>query len=135
MLKRIPSILSPELWYLIAQMGQGDKLVIADANFPAVTNAKRLVRADGHSVPAILGGTLQLAGDGCAVWPPFSPCGGFGRSSESRSPTPGCELATRRTIQPGGIRASALSLKPSDPFLRIVANPPDRGLTGGTSGA
>lgn len=27
MLKRIPSILSPELLYLIAQMGHGDELV------------------------------------------------------------------------------------------------------------
>ena len=61
-LKRIPSILSPELLYLIAQMGHGDELVIADANFPAVTNAKRLVRADGHSVPAILEAILQLYG-------------------------------------------------------------------------
>ena len=60
MLKRIPSILSPELLHLIAQMGHGDELVIADANFPAVTNARRLVRADGHSVPAILEGILQL---------------------------------------------------------------------------
>ncbi len=60
MLRRIPSILSPELLYLIAQMGHGDELVIADANFPAVTNAKRLVRADGHSVPAILEAILQL---------------------------------------------------------------------------
>ena len=60
LLRRIPSILSPELLYLIAQMGHGDQLVIADANFPAVTNAKRLVRADGHSVPAILEAILQL---------------------------------------------------------------------------
>jgi L-fucose mutarotase len=60
MLKRIPNILSPELLYLIAQMGHGDELVIADANFPAVTNARRLVRADGHSVPAILEAILQL---------------------------------------------------------------------------
>ena len=59
-LERIPNILSPELLYLIAQMGHGDELVIADANFPAVTNVKRLVRADGHSVPAILEAILQL---------------------------------------------------------------------------
>jgi L-fucose mutarotase len=60
MLKRIPPILSPELLYLIARMGHGDELVIADANFPAVTNAKRLVRADGHGVPVILEAILQL---------------------------------------------------------------------------
>ncbi|MGB2607640.1 MAG: RbsD/FucU domain-containing protein [Isosphaeraceae bacterium] len=59
-MERIPNILSPELLYLIAQMGHGDDLVIADANFPAVTNAKRLVRADGLSVPAILEAILQL---------------------------------------------------------------------------
>jgi L-fucose mutarotase len=46
--------------YLIARMGHGDELVIADANFPAVANAKRLVRADGHGVPAILEAILQL---------------------------------------------------------------------------
>lgn len=60
MLKRIPPILSPDLLLMIAQMGHGDELVIADANFPAVTCAKRLVRADGHSVPVILEAILQL---------------------------------------------------------------------------
>lgn len=60
MLKRIPPILSPELLHLIAQMGHGDELVIADANFPAATCANRLVRADGHGVPAILEAILQL---------------------------------------------------------------------------
>jgi L-fucose mutarotase len=60
MLKRISPILSPELLYLIARMGHGDELVIADANFPAVANAKRLVRADGHGVTVILEAILQL---------------------------------------------------------------------------
>src|SRR5436305_1277602 len=60
MLKRIPPILSPELLYLIARMGHGDELVIADANFPAEANAKRLVRADGHGVTVILEAVLQL---------------------------------------------------------------------------
>lgn len=60
MLKGIPTILSPELLMMIAQMGHGDELVIADANFPAVSNAKRLVRADGHGVPVILEAILRL---------------------------------------------------------------------------
>ncbi len=60
MLKGIPSILSPELLYLLAQMGHGDELVLADANFPAVSLARRLVRADGHGVVPILAATLQL---------------------------------------------------------------------------
>lgn len=60
MLKRIPPILSPELLYLIAQMGHGDELVLADANFPATACARRLVRADGHGVPALLQALLEL---------------------------------------------------------------------------
>ncbi|ODU01439.1 MAG: fucose isomerase [Planctomycetes bacterium SCN 63-9] len=60
MLKRIPAILSPDLLYLIAQMGHGDEIVLADANFPATAIARRLVRADGHGVPAILEAILQL---------------------------------------------------------------------------
>jgi L-fucose mutarotase len=60
MLKGIPPILSPELLLLIAQMGHGDELVLADANFPAAGIARRLVRADGHRVGALLEAILQL---------------------------------------------------------------------------
>ena len=60
MLKRVPAIISPDLLYMIAQMGHGDELILADANFPATAIAKRLVRADGHGVPAILEAVLQL---------------------------------------------------------------------------
>jgi L-fucose mutarotase len=60
MLKRIPPILSPELLYAIAQMGHGDEIVLADANFPSVANARRLVRADGHGVPPVLKAILEL---------------------------------------------------------------------------
>jgi L-fucose mutarotase len=60
MLKRIPPIISPELLLILAEMGHGDELVLADANFPASTNADRLVRADGHGVPVLLEAILQL---------------------------------------------------------------------------
>jgi len=60
MLKGIPPILSPELLKVLAEMGHGDELVLADGNFPAVTNAQRLVRADGHGVPPLLEAILQL---------------------------------------------------------------------------
>ena len=49
MLKGINPMISPELLKMLCEMGHGDEIVIADANFPAVTCAKRLVRADGHS--------------------------------------------------------------------------------------
>ena len=60
MLKNIPGILNPELLKILMEMGHGDEIVIADGNFPAASNAKRLVRLDGHSVTTILEAILML---------------------------------------------------------------------------
>lgn len=60
MLKGIPNIISPELLKILMEMGHGDEIVIADGNFPAASNAQRLVRADGHGVPELLEAILQL---------------------------------------------------------------------------
>lgn len=60
MLKNIPSIISPELLKILHEMGHGDEIVIGDGNFPAASNAKRLVRCDGHGVPELLDAILQL---------------------------------------------------------------------------
>ena len=60
MLKGINPIISPELLKILCEMGHGDEIVIADANFPAVTCAKRLVRADGHSGTDMLEAILTL---------------------------------------------------------------------------
>jgi L-fucose mutarotase len=60
MLKGIDPILSPELLYIIARMGHGDELVLADANFPTEAIGKRVVRADGHSVADLLVPLLKL---------------------------------------------------------------------------
>ncbi|HSG70864.1 MAG TPA: RbsD/FucU domain-containing protein [Planctomycetaceae bacterium] len=60
MLKNVPSILSPELLYAIAAMGHGDEIVLADGNFPAESHAQRCIRADGHSVPAVLEAILKF---------------------------------------------------------------------------
>jgi L-fucose mutarotase len=58
MLKGIDPILGPELLHALRAMGHGDEIVIADANFPATTNARRLIRLDGidavHVADAIL---------------------------------------------------------------------------------
>jgi L-fucose mutarotase len=58
MLKGIDPILGPELLHALRAMGHGDDIVIADSNFPATTNAKRLIRLDGvdavHVADAIL---------------------------------------------------------------------------------
>jgi L-fucose mutarotase len=59
-LKGIDPVISPELLHVIALMGHGDELVLADANFPAEAMGKRVVRADGHSVPTLLTALLKL---------------------------------------------------------------------------
>ena len=46
MLKGIDPILGPDLLHAIRAMGHGDEIAIADANFPATSNAKRLIRLD-----------------------------------------------------------------------------------------
>ena len=62
MLKGVPSVLSPQLLKVLAEMGHGDEIVIADGNFPAESMGKNavVVRADGHGVPEILDAVLQM---------------------------------------------------------------------------
>lgn len=60
MLKGIPNIISPELLKILDEMGHGDEIVIGDGNFPAASNAARLIRCDGHNVPELLDAILQL---------------------------------------------------------------------------
>ncbi len=42
------------------EMGHGDEIVIADGNFPAEAIGKRVIRCDGHGVPALLDAIMQL---------------------------------------------------------------------------
>ena len=60
MLKNIPKILSPEMVKTLMEMGHGDEIVIADGNFPAEAIGKRVIRCDGHGVPALLDAIMQL---------------------------------------------------------------------------
>lgn len=60
MLIGIPAILSPELLKILMEMGHGDEIVLADGNFPAASNAHRLVRCDGHGVPELLDAILKF---------------------------------------------------------------------------
>ena len=59
MLKKIDPLLSAELLTVLAEMGHGDELAIVDANFPAVTMGKRVVRISA-SVVATLDAVLTL---------------------------------------------------------------------------
>ena len=60
MLKGIPRIIPPELLKVLAEMGHGDEMILADANFPAASVAQRLVRCDGSDGPALLDAILGL---------------------------------------------------------------------------
>jgi len=60
MLKRIPNQISPELMHALMSMGHGDEIVLADGNFPAASNARLLIRADGHDVCTILQAVMQF---------------------------------------------------------------------------
>lgn len=62
MLKGIPNIISPELIKVLMEMGHGDRILIADGNFPSANVGKNaiVIRADGHGVPEILDAILKL---------------------------------------------------------------------------
>jgi L-fucose mutarotase len=64
-LKGIPRVITPELLAILARMGHGDELVLADANFPAAsvaasTPTRTEVRLDGASIPELLEAIMQL---------------------------------------------------------------------------
>ena len=60
MLKGVPKQISPELMHALMSMGHGDEIVLADGNFPAASNARTLVRADGLDVCEILRAIMQF---------------------------------------------------------------------------
>lgn len=60
MLKGISPLISPELLKVLCEMGHGDEIVLADANFPASSLGPKVVRADGIPAPALLAAVLQL---------------------------------------------------------------------------
>jgi L-fucose mutarotase len=60
MLIGINPLLGPECLAVLRAMGHGDHLVLADANFPAASNAKRLVRMDGASLLDALEAVLSV---------------------------------------------------------------------------
>ena len=62
MLKGIPKILSPELLKVLCEMGHGDRIVLADGNFPSqsVGKSSHVIRYDGHGIPELLEAILQV---------------------------------------------------------------------------
>ncbi len=60
MLKGISPLLSPELLSVLCRMGHGDEIVLADAHFPGETFGKRVIRADGIGVAALIDAILPV---------------------------------------------------------------------------
>src|SRR6056297_2242533 len=60
MLKKIPSILSPELLKTMQEMGHGDELVLADGNYFAGGRAEQVLRADGLGIVPLLDAILEF---------------------------------------------------------------------------
>lgn len=60
MLKGIAPCVTPDLLKVMAEMGHGDELVLADAHFPGHSLNARVLRADGVGIAALLEGILPL---------------------------------------------------------------------------
>jgi L-fucose mutarotase len=60
MLKGLDPLLSPDLLHSLRAMGHGDEIVVADANFPSASIARRLVRLDGVSAVAAADAILSV---------------------------------------------------------------------------
>ena len=60
MLIGINPLLGPELLSTLRAMGHGDEIAIVDGNYPAQTDAARLVRADGHGLLPVLAAILSV---------------------------------------------------------------------------
>lgn len=60
MLKGIDPLLGPELLAVLRAMGHGDEIAIVDGNYPALTDARRLVRTDGHTLVPVLRAILSV---------------------------------------------------------------------------
>jgi len=60
MLKGISPLITPELLSVMASMGHGDEIILADAHFPAHSLNSRVLRADGIRIPDLLAAILPL---------------------------------------------------------------------------
>ena len=60
MLKGIHSAIGPELLKVLAQMGHGDEIILADAHFPGHSFNDQVLRADGVKITSLLDGILPL---------------------------------------------------------------------------
>lgn len=72
MLKGVPSVLSPEMLQVLAEMGHADEIVIGDMHYPAASTATNiLLRADGIDSLTLIDAILKVMNLDAAVEKPF----------------------------------------------------------------
>jgi len=72
MLKNVDPLLSPDLLSTLRAMGHGDEIALVDANFPAASSGRPVVRAEGSTVTAVAAAVLSLM-----PLDEFVPCAAF----------------------------------------------------------
>lgn len=60
MLKGISPCISPDLLKVLAEMGHGDEIVLADAHFPGHSMNARVLHADGLGITTLVDGILPI---------------------------------------------------------------------------
>jgi L-fucose mutarotase len=60
MLIGVHPLLAADLLHALASMGHGDEIVIADANFPSASIARRLIAVPGADAPRVLEAILTV---------------------------------------------------------------------------
>lgn len=60
MLIGLSPLLGPDLLATLRAMGHGDEIALVDGNYPALEHARRLIRADGHHLLAMLDAVLSV---------------------------------------------------------------------------
>jgi L-fucose mutarotase len=60
MLRNIDPLLTPDLLKILREMGHGDEIAIVDANYPAVTDGRRVVRLAGVDATEALRAILTV---------------------------------------------------------------------------
>lgn len=60
MLKTIPQTLTPDLLWVLAAMGHGDRLALVNANYPAYSRHQRVIGLPGVSLVDAVSAIVQL---------------------------------------------------------------------------
>jgi L-fucose mutarotase len=112
MLKSIDPLLGPELLHALASMGHGDEIAVVDANFPAASLARRLIRIDGCGAEPVLQALLSVLPLDDFVETPLSTMAVVGHPAELPAPvlafTAAVRAATGRpTLEPERLEREA----------------------------